>query len=202
VDESEEEQTMTSRTSGSWSSFHRREDVLRAVVTALDARRDGTLPMDVDGVAQTFGDELNLVGALSLRWHTRLAGRIERELMTHPADPEDAVVAAWRATARELPGIRAVLDRPLDAPRDAPLDAPLDESMAAAVRTSTEKEHVLLAVMAGLAGAQDTAASRHGERLEALARADLRPAARPTPAGGRAASTPGLLERLRAALAA
>jgi hypothetical protein len=187
----DKEQTMTT---GTWTSFHRRGDVLRAVVTAADARRDGTLPMDVDGVAETFGDELSLLGALSLRWHTRLAGRIEHELMTHPADPEDAVIAAWRATAQELPGIRAVLDQHRD--------APLDEAMAAAVRTSTGKEHVLLAVMAGRAGAHDAAAPRIGERLEALARADLRPAARPTPAGGRAASTPGLLERLKAALAA
>ena len=135
---------MASGTPGSWTSFHRREDVLRAVVTAADTRRDGRLPMHVDGVAETFADELDLLGALSLRWHTRLAGRIERELGDHPGDPEDAVVAAWRATARELPGIRAILDEHRAAPHD--------DATAAALRTSTVKERALLAVMAGRAG--------------------------------------------------
>ena len=63
-----------------WKSFHHRGEVLRDVIAAVDAREDGLLPMDVPGVAETFGDELTLIGALQLRWHTRLAGRIEREL--------------------------------------------------------------------------------------------------------------------------
>ena len=41
-----------------WTSFHRRGEILRAVIAAADPRRDGLLPMDVDGVAETFGDEL------------------------------------------------------------------------------------------------------------------------------------------------
>ena len=45
---------------------------------AADARRDGLLPMDVTGVRETFGDELTLLGALQLRWHTRLSGHLER----------------------------------------------------------------------------------------------------------------------------
>jgi hypothetical protein len=191
----------TSGTSRSWTSFHRRGDVLRAVVAAADARRDGALPMDVEGVPETFGDDLSLLGALSLRWHTRLAGRIEHELSEHPGDPEDAVLAAWRAAARELPGVRSILDRHRE--------APVDEAMAAAMRTSTTKEHVLLAVMAGRTGAQDPAAPRIGKLLESRARAGLgpepHPESRPVRPGGHAAdrSTASvLLERLKAVLAA
>ena len=94
-----------------WTTFHRREDVLRDVVAAVDTRRDGLLPMDLPGVASAFGDEPTLLGALQLRWHTRLAGRIERELDLAPHDPDAAIEAARRQTAREMPGVRAVLDR-------------------------------------------------------------------------------------------
>lgn len=67
-----------------------------------DRRRDGVLPMQMPGVAETFGDELELVAALQLRWHTRLAGTIERELMEEPMDLEAAVVsAAYRPTPAE-----------------------------------------------------------------------------------------------------
>ncbi len=94
-----------------WTTFHRRGDLLREVIAAVDARADGRLPMDLPGVRAAFGDEPTLLGALQLRWHTRLAGRIERELDLAPHDPESAIAAARRQTARELPGVRAVLDR-------------------------------------------------------------------------------------------
>lgn len=65
-------------------------------VTTLDARRDGLLPMDVIGVAEAFGDELTLLGALQLRWHTRLAGRIEH-YTEHPLDGSMAHATAIAA---------------------------------------------------------------------------------------------------------
>src|SRR4051794_2216926 len=99
-----------------WDAHHRRADVLRAVVEEANARRDGRLPLELPGVAETFGDELALVAALQLRWHTRLAGRTERALMARPADPEAAVVAAWRDTARELVGVRRILDARAERP--------------------------------------------------------------------------------------
>ncbi|PUA81027.1 hypothetical protein [Nocardioides currus] len=172
-----------------WTSFHHRGDVLRAVITQADARRDGLLPMDVDGVAETFRDELTLLGALALRWHTRLAGRIERELMTQPMDLEGAVLAAWQATAAELPGVRAILDRY----RAEPLDA----EMARAMTTSAAKEHVLLSVMAGRASARDDGAAAAGERIAERARASLT-----VPAPRAASGSPSLVERLRAVLTA
>lgn len=172
-----------------WNSLHRRGEILRTVIDVAGARRDGTLPMDVPGVAETFGDERTLLGALQLRWHTRLAGRIERELMSQPMDLERAVVTAWQETATELPGILAVVDRY----RAEPLDA----AMAEAMSKSAAKERILMAVMAGRSSAQDGAAARVGAEIEARARATHRPA----PPGSEHAND-GLLERIRAALAA
>ncbi len=172
-----------------WKSFHHRGEVLRTVITTADVRRDGTLPLDVEGVAETFGDALTLLGALQLRWHTRLAGHIERELMNQPLDLEQAVVRAWQATAQELPGIRAIVDRHRA--------EPLDDEMAGAMTRSTAKERTLLAVMAGQSSVEDHAAVTAGERIERVARTTFRP--EPT------ATEPeshGLVDRIKAALAA
>jgi hypothetical protein len=174
-----------------WKSFHRRGEVLRAVIATADARRDGILPMDVDGVAETFGDELSLLGALQLRWHTRLAGRIERELMRQPMDLEQAVVTAWQATAEELPGVRSIVDHYRS--------APLDDAMADAMAKATAKEHVLLAVSAGQVSTQDEAAVRVGALLESKARTRFRPFRQFTVPAPRRES---LLGRIRSVLAA
>ncbi|MBF4764003.1 hypothetical protein ISU07_12780 [Nocardioides islandensis] len=119
-----------------WKSFHDRGAVLRDVLTTADARRDGLLPMDVPGARETFGDELTLLGALQLRWHTRLAGRIEHEIMRHPDEQEAAALDAWRQTAGELPGVRAIIDHYTE--------HPLDETMARATRVAAAKEQALL----------------------------------------------------------
>ena len=171
-----------------WKSFHRRGEILRTVTEVADARRDGRLPMDVDGVTETFGDELTLLGALQLRWHTRLAGRIEGALMNQPMDLEEAVVTAWQRTADELPGIRAIVDRYRAEPTDA--------AMADAMTKAAAKEHTMLAVMAGRSSGQDPAAVRVGAGIEARARAAHAPV--PTPED----ANHGLLERIKAAMAA
>jgi hypothetical protein len=145
-----------------WTSFHRRGEILRDVIATADRRRDGHLPMEVPGVAQTFVDEPALLAALQLRWHTRLAGRIERELMAQPMDLEAAVVAAWRATADELPGIRAVLDREQAAPRNP--------AVAEIMAKASAKERILLALMAGLASTPGESAARAGATIEERAR--------------------------------
>ena len=119
-----------------WKSYHDRGAVLRDVIDTLDARRDGLLPMDVTGVTEAFGDELGLLGALQLRWHTRLAGLIERELARDPGDPVAAAAEARRATARDLPGVRAVIDHYTE--------HPLDERMAHATAVAARKERALL----------------------------------------------------------
>jgi hypothetical protein len=186
-----------------WKSFHSRGEILRDVIAAADERRDGLLPLDVPGATEAFEDELALLGALQLRWHTRLSGRIERELMRQPMDLEGAVVAAWHATADELPGVRAIIDRERAEPRDA--------AVADAMARSAAKERILLAMLAGRASASDDTAVRVGAAIEAGARATYRPVRRPVgqPVGQsgprrarRSAEQPRLLARLKAALAA
>jgi len=119
-----------------WTTHHRRSDVLRDVIATADLRRDGLLPMELAGVRETFGDELTLLGALQLRWHTRLAGRIEREVMRHPDEQEAAALDAWRQTAGDLPGVRAIIDHYTE--------HPLDDTMARATRVAAAKERGLL----------------------------------------------------------
>jgi hypothetical protein len=167
-----------------------RGEILRDVAAVADQRCDGDLPFDVEGARTAFVDALDLLGALQLRWHTRLSGRIERELTAQPLDLEHAVVAAWRATAEELPGIRAIVDRHRE--------QPLDDAMAQAMELATRKEREWLAVMAGQSGLADPGAARVGAAIEEKARAGHRP--RPT--SHRAEVEPGLLDRIRAALVA
>lgn len=118
-----------------------RSDVLRDVIRIADRRRDGVLPMDVDGVDETFRDELTLLAALRLHWFARLSGRLDRRLASQPADLDATVARAWAATAREMPGVRAVLDRCAAEPTSA--------EMAVAMDRATSKELSLLALAAG-----------------------------------------------------
>ena len=176
-----------------WTTFHRRGGVLRMVTATADARRDGLLPMDVEGVPETFGNELGLLAALQLRWHTRLSGHLEHALMHQPLDSDDAVAGAWHATADELPGTRLVLDHHCA--------EPLDDAMADAVRTSATKEQVLLAAMAGRSSGDVAATAAAGRALEARARATYRPVTAPCDVLGRHRRQ-GMLSRLRCRLAA
>ena len=167
-----------------WSSrtkqvVHRRGDVLRAVVRAANSRLDGTLPMDVPGVADTFRDELDLTGALQLRWHALMAGNIERAIAEEPgehntlrvgedAELEDIVLGAWHAARAEMPGVRLVLD--------TLAKEPTSPEMAEALDIANRKDWALLAVMAGKASAQDSDAAEVGRWLEAkVRRTDFQP---------------------------
>ena len=173
-----------------WTSHHRRADVLRDVITAVDERPDGLLPLDVDGVTETFGDELTLLGALQLRWHTRLAGHVERRLADEPLDLEGAVALAWLGAAEDMPGTRAVLDHYASHPTDA--------EMARVMGVATGKEHEMLALMAGRASAPGPAAQRVGRAIELGARTSYVPGRRP-----REVDAPTtLVRRLKAVLAA
>lgn len=173
-----------------WKSFHNRGEILRTVIATAGVRRDGILPMDVDGVSATFGDELTLLAALQLKWHTRLAGHIERSLATQPMDLERAVEAAWGDAADELPGVRRILDHYRA--------EPLDDAMAAAMTKATGKEHTLLALMAGQANVQDASAARIGALIEEAARR----AHRGVPVLTVAEPRQSLLGRLKAVVAA
>ncbi len=145
-----------------WTAHHHREDVLRAVIDEANRRRDGQLPTELPGVTDTFAEDLTLVAALQMRWHTRLSGSIERMLLEQPSDLETSVLTAWRETADELPGVRLVLDQFTAHPTSPEMEHALD--------IAHRKEWALLAAMAGLASAQDAAAARVGARLEKKAR--------------------------------
>ena len=131
-----------------------------------------------------FTDELDLVGALLLKWHARLSGNIERALMREPMDLEAAVATAWRTTAEQMPGVRLVVDRCTESPETA--------EMATAMERAREREWVRLALAAGLANDQSPAAVEAGRHVEALARAGTRARWRPTspPRPRRDADTP------------
>src|SRR5690349_1101451 len=116
----------------SWTAFHSRGETLHAVVEAANSHRDGILPMQVPGVTENFTDEIDLVGALLLKWHARLSGNIERALLREPMDLEAAVAAAWRTTAEQLVGVRLVIDQCMLAPETA--------EMATAMERARERE--------------------------------------------------------------
>ncbi len=187
----------------SWNSFHNRGETLRVVVDTANHRRDGVLPVGVPGVAENFEDELDLVGALLLKWHARLSGNIERALVREPMDLESAVAGAWRTTAEQMPGVRLVIDRCADRPSTP--------EMERAMTRAREHEWVRLATLAGLASGQDPTAVAAGRRVESLARDGLdtpaptaAPTAAPAPPAGPAkpASGPSFVDRIRAVLAA
>jgi hypothetical protein len=175
-----------------WQAFHHRGEVLHALIVEADARRDGTLPMELPGVTETFRGELDVLATLQLRWHTRLAGRIERELAGQPLDLDSAVVDAWRATADQLPGVRTILDRHAG--------DPADDETARVMAVSTAKERQMLAVMAGRVSSTDVEphGQRIGEELEDRARAGWSEPAR----GRRRVTQVSFVDRLKAALAA
>lgn len=175
-----------------WTTLHSRGETLRSVIDVADERLDGVLPMDVPGVAEKFDDELDLLGALQLRWHTGLAGRIDTQMMDQPTDPESAVVLAWRDAAADMPGIRAVIDHYRS--------APLDPTMAATLARAVAKEHIMLAVMAGQGDFSDDVCTGIGAGIEDRARSGEE-----IHASGPAQHPRGLsllIDRLKAVLAA
>lgn len=156
--------------------------------------------MDVPGVAESFHGELDVIAALHLKWHARLSGNIERELMNQPMDLEAAVATAWAVTSRQVPGIRRIIDRYTD--------APLDADMGAALARARQKEWLKLAAAAGISSDEGPQSARAGERLLERARS-LAEAPEAIPAAEPSATTdvdevtsPSLVARIRAVLAA
>ena len=166
----------------------RRDEVLRDVIAAADQRRDGVVPMDVAGAEQIFGEPVNLVGVLHVRWFATLAAQVDVALAERPDDPERAVVRAWRRTARELPGVRLVLDGWRDTAAGPDL---------ARVHRREARQRQWLAAKAGVATsgrALDPAAVTAGAALEEAGRRYFDPHGRPP--------RPTLVERIRSVLVA
>lgn len=189
-----------------WNAFHHRGETLRQAVAIADARADGVLPMDVAGVTDCFDDELDLLSAMMLKWHTRLAGNIERALGEQPLDLEAAVIEAWVQTRRALPGVRAVIDRAAALPADT--------EIAKAVARAQQREWARLAIAAGVANDISASSAHRGRDIEAAARDTFaargaspttpEPVRAPDAAPSRAVSaeTAALVERIKAVLAA
>jgi hypothetical protein len=180
-----------------WNAFHRRGEILQSVIEAADATRDGALPLQLPGVAETFRDELDLIAALWLKWNARFSGNLERALTGEPMDLEDAVVSAWSQTREELPGIRLILDRYVGSPSGP--------EMAAALDRATEKEWCRLATAAGLANDESPAAARVGRQIELKARTAVAETTAPAPAVAPTdldEDPPSLVDRIKAVLAA
>jgi hypothetical protein len=182
-----------------WNTFHHRGEILRTVVETADTRRDGVLPMQLPGVAETFRDELDLLAALQLKWHARLSGNIERALMGEPMELEDAIATAWRLTSEQLPGVRLILDRYTETPSDP--------EMAAALNRAREKEWIRLAAAAGLANDESAAAARVGHQVELKARTEISERSAQNLLASATTdiddvATPSLVDRIKAVLAA
>lgn len=144
----------------------RRAAVLRAVVEVLDRRLDGTVPRDVRGLDQVFDGDLDLLGALTLRWHARLGAQLDRALDAPLDQRQRAVAQAWATTAEQLRGVRRLLDRQAADPSSA--------EVRHLLARSTEAEHVLLARAAGmpLASVNGRVLLEEGRRLVRPALAD------------------------------
>lgn len=171
-----------------WKAYHSRGEILHDVIDTADTRRDGLLPMDVEGVEEKFDNELDLLCALQLKWHTNLAGRIERFLAEQPMNLEDAVINAWHSVADEYQGVRLILDHYRS--------APIDDAMATAMRKAVAKENLMLAVMSGYASVDDELAIPIGKRINERARSTFIPSLPTAPV------RPTIISRIRAALAA
>jgi hypothetical protein len=134
-----------------WDAYHRRDAALRSAIAVLDRRRDGRLPWpELDAARDAFDSPTDLLLALQMRWHTRLAGHVDRVLVGQPMDLRAAVVDAWRAATADLPGVRAVLDTHDDEP---------------ALRAARGKELAYLASAADLADLADPRAVAIGRDI-------------------------------------
>lgn len=164
----------------SWNDFYARRDIMRDAVDR--AEDNGRLPFaELDGAAELFGTERQLLLALYHRWTLLLTGTL-RAMAAAPEDghaPEvdtdlpDRVSAAWRQTAAEHSTLRAVLDAAIEAEPEA-------------LRPALEAEQRMLAFAAGLAepGEPIAEATKVGATFLALIRH-----AGAVPARGRARGT-------------
>ncbi|MDV6012733.1 hypothetical protein [Haloechinothrix sp. LS1_15] len=134
----------------SWEDFYRRREVIDAVLRAASRNPDGPLPFtEVDGAAEAFGDQRQLLLALYYDWMQLMTGYLRAEAAgpedNHDApegrddsDHADRVARAWRRAAADHATLRAVLDANIDRFPDVGVPA-------------LEREQRVLAMTAGLA---------------------------------------------------
>ncbi|WP_020670019.1 hypothetical protein [Amycolatopsis nigrescens] len=101
-----------------WPEFHRRQDIIQAVLR--QARRGPRDPLPfagVPGAVEMFGTEQDLLLALQHKWGQLLGGYLRAAVGDHVggdadenADLVGEVSRAWQAASREHETLRAVLD--------------------------------------------------------------------------------------------
>ena len=150
---------MTAITQGAtmgWQDFYARRDALNAAVEQGELR-----------TSTAFPDTSELLLALHHRWTQRLTARVELAELDHD-DHVDAVGTAWRRTATDNPGLRALLDVHAEDP---------------ALRPLADAEHRMLARAAGLTEPGDSPAEEAsiGAAFVALQRTAPDPSPRRNP---------------------
>jgi hypothetical protein len=152
-------------------TFHR-PTVLRVVRAVEDGAE---LPWDAELTA-CYGTRDALLVALHDHWSRQLLSRIDVALELGADTPEASVAVAWRSALRDQPGVHRLLDA---------------EAANPALRVSRRSLFAAVAVAAGLATFDDSAAVRvaAGERF--LASVDVA-----APAAPRSSRLAALLRRL------
>ncbi|MET1036717.1 MAG: hypothetical protein ABW075_00500 [Aeromicrobium sp.] len=168
-----------------WDAYNRRKKTLREMLAIADQRPEITLAellATVDGAADAFASQTEVLFELQMTWFQRLGGHVDRLLSEGSESPELVAVTAWVTTAADLPGARALLD----AHRDEP-----------ALGKAFAKELGYLAMAAGVPAHGPDAVAR-GRRIQDSARAT----AAATAAEPVEPPRPSLMTRLKNAIAA
>ena len=175
-----------------WDAYHRRKELLREIFAMADRHPDRTsLSSVLDAVDPhrlVLEDETAALFEIQMVWFQRLSGHIDRLTSEGGEAPALVAVAAWAASAAELPGARALLDAHSDS-----------TELAAAFA----KERAFIAASAGIP-ANDPNLDGRGERIIAAARIDAAalPVHQPAPEALDDEQRQGLIARLRSAIAA
>lgn len=130
---------MTTAPSPTWQRVHLRSAGLRDLLDAVDARLASGAPADavrVETVPAGYADLDDLLVQVYGTWIRRLQARLEQtcelDIAPEEASAAEATAAAWAATARDLPGVRALLDTYADRPALQRLRASEESWMALA----------------------------------------------------------------------
>ena len=174
-----------------WDAYHRRKELLREIFAMADRHPDRALDTVLDAVDPhrlVLEDEAAALFEIQMVWFQRLSGHIDRLASEGGETPALVAVAAWAATAAELPGARALLDAHSD---------------AAELSTAFAKERVFIAASAGVP-TNDPHLGGHGERIIAAARIDAaaQPVLQTAPEALHDDQRQGLIARLRSVIAA
>lgn len=145
-----------------WNVTHHRGEILRAAADHVNEMNTGVLPMELDGVAETFADELDLIAGMYLKWHARLSGNLDDAMAPESVDPDVTVARAWEKTAQQLPGIRKLIDNYTQ--------NPVDDRMRTALDKAQRKEWASLAFAAGITQVPGTTAEQAGRQIQEMGR--------------------------------